>query len=168
MKRNRKRIMKEFIERYKTGFQLQDWQRTGLLSSLVSQQESQVVELFEKAMPYVLKNSEDKKAQFVLPVIRRVYVELVTGRYSNDDNKLLIYLLIDIDDLIEYFESQYQKILPSFYGFKYIDAEAEFCAVLTSDYVGKINKKIKDEYSNNNLLSILRAIARDRKIDQII
>jgi hypothetical protein len=160
--------MREFVDRYKTGFQFQDWQKTGLLSSLAPQQEPQVVELFEKAMPYVLKNSEDKKAQFVLPVIRRVYVELVTGRYSNDDNKLLIYLLIDVDDLIKYFEIKYQEILPSFYGFKYIDPEAEFCAVLTSDYIGKINKKIKDEYSINNLLSMLRAKSRDRKIDQII
>ena len=160
--------MKEFIDRYKTGFQFRDWQATGLLSSLAPQQEPQVVNLFEKAMPYILENSEDKKVQFILPIIRRVYVELVTGRYSNDDNKLLIYLLIDVDDLINYFEIKYQEILPSFYGFKYIDAEAEFCAVLTSDYIGKIHKLIKDKYSNNNLLSTLRSIARDRKIDEIL
>jgi hypothetical protein len=160
--------MKEFIDRYKTGFQFRDWQATGLLSSLAPQQEPQVVNLFEKAMPYVLKNSEDKKIQLILPIIRRVYNELVTGRYSNDDNKLLIYLLIDIDDLINYFEIKYQEILPSFYGFRYIDAEAEFCAVLTSDYIGKIHKLIKEKYSNNNLLSTLRSIARDRKIDEIL
>ena len=34
--------------------------------------------------------------------------------------------------------------------------------------VEEINKKIKDEYSNNNLLSKLRSTARDKKIDQII
>lgn len=160
--------MKEFIDRYRTGFQFRDWQATGLLSSLAPQQEPQVVNLFEKAMPYILENSEEKKCQFILPIIRRVYVELVTGRYSNDDNKLLIYLLIDIDDLINYFEIKYQEILPSFYGFKYIDPEAEFCAILTSDYIGKIHKLIKDKYSNNNLLSTLRSIARDRKIDEIL
>ena len=162
--------MKDFVDRYKTGFQVQDWQKTGLLSSLAPQQEPQVVELFEKAMPYVLKNSEDKKAQFVLPIIRRVYVELVTGRYSNDQNKLLIYLFIDVDDLINHFNNLYLEVLPSFYGFKYIDSEAEFCAVLTSDYVGKINKQIKNEYdkSNNSLQSLLVSMARDRKIDEIL
>lgn len=160
--------MKEFLDRYRTGFQFRDWQTTGLLSSLAPQQEPQVVELFEKAMPYVLKNSEDKKAQFVLPVIRRVYVELVTGRYSNDDNKLLIYLLIDIDDLIEYFDKKCAEILPSFYGFKYVDAEAEFCAVFTTDYVSKIHKQIKDNYKNNELFQSLMAIAREKKIDEIL
>lgn len=160
--------MKEFIDRYKTGFQFRDWQATGLLSSLAPQQEPQVVQLFEKAMPYVLKNSENKKVQFILPIIRRVYNELVTGRYSNDDNKLLLYLLIDIDDLINYFDEKFGEILPSFYGFKYIDAEAEFCAVFTSDYVAKISKLIKDTYKNNDLYKSLMAMARDRKIDEIL
>ena len=30
--------MKEFLDRYRTGFQIQDWQKTGLLSSLASEQ----------------------------------------------------------------------------------------------------------------------------------
>jgi hypothetical protein len=160
--------MKEFLDRYRTGFQIQDWQKTGLLSSLATEQEPQVVELFEKAMPYILKDSDNKKVQFILPIIRRIYVELVTGRHSNDRNKLLLYLLIDVDDVIEHFNFHYKEIMPSFYGFKFIDPEAEFCMILTNDYIGKINRIIQEKYSNNNLHSSLLAMARDRKIDKIL
>ena len=58
--------------------------------------------------------------------------------------------------------------MPSFYGFKFIDPEAEFCMILTNDYIGKINRIIQEKYSNNNLHSSLLAMARDRKIDKIL
>jgi len=158
--------MKEFLDRYKTGFQLQDWQKTGLLSSLAPDQEPQMVEIFEKVMPYVLNLEDEDKQQVVLPIFRRIYTELVTGKYSNDDNKLLLYLLINVDDVLEQFNQLYETVLPSLYDFKHIDQQAEFCVLMTRDYISKIHKDIrKDE---NNLFSKLKALARDRKIDQII
>ncbi len=158
--------MKEFLDRYKTGFQLQDWQKTGLLSSLAADQEPQMVEIFEKAMPYVLNLKNDDKQQVVLPIFRRIYTELVTGRYSNDDNKLLLYLLIDVDSVLDQLDKLYETVLPSLYDFKHIDAEAEFCVLMTRDYINKLHKQIgKDP---NGLSNKLKALSRDRKIDQII
>lgn len=158
--------MKEFLDRYKTGFQLQDWQKTGLLSSLAADQEPQMVEIFEKAMPYVLNLENDDKQQVVLPIFRRIYTELVTGRYSNDDNKLLLYLLIDVDSVLDQLDKLYETVLPSLYDFKHIDAEAEFCVLMTRDYINKLHKQIgKDP---NGLSNKLKSLSRDRKIDQII
>ena len=74
----------------------------------------------------------------------------------------------DVNDIIKDFNIHYSKILPSFYGFKYIDPEAEFCIIFTNDYVGKINKTINEKYSNNKLYSYLVAISREKKINQII
>jgi len=158
--------MKEFLDRYKTGFQLQDWQKTGLLSSLAADQEPQMVEIFEKSMPYVLNLENEDKQQVVLPIFRRIYTELVTGRYSNDDNKLLLYLLIDVDDVLDQLDKLYETVLPSLYDFKHIDAQAEFCVLITRDYINKLHKQISKD--PNGLSKKLKALSRDRKIDQII
>lgn len=159
--------MKEFIERYKTGFQFQDWQKTGLLSSLAPDQEPQMIEIFERAMRYVLNQENEDKQQVVLPIFRRIYTELVTGRHSNDDNKLLLYLLIDVDSVLEQLDKLYETVLPSLYDFKHIDAEAEFCVLMTRDYINKLHKQISKE-SPNVLLPKLKALSRDRKIDKIL
>jgi hypothetical protein len=159
--------MKEFIDRYKTGFQSQDWIKTGLLSSLAPEQEPQVIELFEKAMDYILKNEGDSKNEYILPIIRRVYVDIVTCRWSNDQNKLLLYHLINVNDLLEHFESLYKTILPSFYEFKYIDAEAEFCQLTTRDYVSKISEFFKNK-SEEQILSKLIQLSRNEKINTIL
>jgi hypothetical protein len=158
--------MKEFIKRYKTGFQIQDWQKTGLLSSLAADQEPQMVEIFEKAMPYVLNLENNDKQQVVLPIFRRIYTELVTGRYSNDDNKLLLYLLIDVDIVLEQLDKLYDAVLPSLYDFKHIDAEAEFCILMTRDYINNIHKQISKD--PNGLSKKLKALSRDRKISKIL
>jgi len=159
--------MKEFIDRYKTGFQSQDWNKTGLLSSLATDQEPQVIELFEKAMDYILKNEGDSKNTYILPIIRRVYVDIVTCRWSNDQNKLLLYHLINVNDLLEHFETLYKTTLPSFYGFKYIDAEAEFCHLTTRDYVGKVSDFFKNK-SEEQILSNLIQLSREKKLDKIL
>ena len=159
--------MKEFIERYKTGFQFQDWQKTGLLSNLAPDQEPQMIEIFERAMRYVLNQQNEDKQQVVLPIFRRIYTELVTGRHSNDDNKLLLYLLIDVDSVLEQLDKLYETVLPSLYDFKHIDAEAEFCVLMTRDYINKLHKQISKE-SPNVLLPKLKALSRDRKIDKIL
>jgi len=159
--------MKEFIERYKTGFQFQDWQKTGLLSNLAPDQEPQMIEIFERAMRYVLNQENEDKQQVVLPIFRRIYTELVTGRHSNDDNKLLLYLLIDVDSVLEQLDKLYETVLPSLYDFKHIDAEAEFCVLMTRDYINKLHKQISKE-SPNVLLPKLKALSRDRKIDKIL
>lgn len=159
--------MKEFIERYKTGFQFQDWQKTGLLSNLAPDQEPQMIEIFERAMRYVLNQENEDKQQVVLPIFRRIYTELVTGRHSNDDNKLLLYLLIDVDGVLEQLDKLYETVLPSLYDFKHIDAEAEFCVLMTRDYINKLHKQISKE-SPNVLLPKLKALSRDRKIDKIL
>jgi len=158
--------MKQFLDRYKTGFQLQDWQKTGLLSSLAPDQEPQMVEIFEKAMPYILSEKDQVKIQLILPILRRVYTELVTSKYSNDQNKMLLYLLIDVDDVLQHFNQLYDNVLPSFYGFKYIDPEAEFCSTVTRDYIGKLNKQINKDI--NTLLPTLISLSRDRKINKIL
>jgi hypothetical protein len=60
----------------------------------------------------------------------------------------------------------YETVLPSLYDFKHIDAEAEFCVLMTRDYINKLHKQIgKDP---NGLSNKLKALSRDRKIDQII
>ena len=159
--------MKEFIDRYKTGFQIQDWNKTGLLSSLAPDQEPQVIELFEKAMDYILKNEGDSKNEYILPIIRRVYVDIVTCRWSNDQNKLLLYHLINVDDLLEHFESLYKSTLPSFYGFKYIDGESEFCHLITRDYVGKVSEFFKNK-SDEQILSNLIQLSRNEKINTVL
>lgn len=159
--------MKEFIERYKTGFQFQDWQKTGLLSNLAPDQEPQMIEIFERAMRYVLNQKNEDKQQVVLPIFRRIYTELVTGRHSNDDNKLLLYLLIDVDGVLEQLDKLYETVLPSLYDFKHIDAQAEFCVLMTRDYINKLHKQISKE-SPNVLLPKLKALSRDRKIDKIL
>ena len=159
--------MKEFIEKYKTGFQFQDWQKTGLLSSLAPDQEPQMIEIFERAMRYVLNQKNEDKQQVVLPIFRRIYTELVTGRHSNDDNKLLLYLLIDVDGVLEQLDKLYETVLPSLYDFKHIDAQAEFCVLMTRDYINKLHKQISKE-SPNVLLPKLKALSRDRKIDKIL
>jgi hypothetical protein len=158
--------MKEFLDRYKTGFQLQDWQKTGLLSSLAADQEPQMVEIFEKSMPYVLNLENEDKQQVVLPIFRRIYTELVTGRYSNDDNKLLLYLLIDVDDVLDQLDKLYETVLPSLYDFKHIDAQAEFCVLITRDYINKLHKQISKD--PNGLSNKLKALSRDRKISKIL
>ena len=159
--------MKEFLDRYKTGFQFQDWQKTGLLSNLAPDQKPQMIEIFEKVMPYILNQENEDKQQVVLPIFRRIYTELVTGRYSNDDNTLLLYILIDVNGVFEELDKLYETVLTSLYDFKHIDAEAEFCVLMTRDYINKLHKQISKE-SPNVLLPKLKALSRDEKINNIL
>jgi hypothetical protein len=159
--------MEQFIERYKTGFQLQDWQKTGLLSSLHAEQEPQVVELLEKAMPYVIKHCDTQNSKMILPIIRRIYGELVTGRFANEQNKLLLWLVIDVEDIITNFERIYNKTAKNFKHFKNLDQEASIVELFVSDYTMGINKRLKN-YTENELINFLRSISRDKKIEQIL
>jgi hypothetical protein len=160
--------MKEFIDRYKTGFQSQDWIKTGLLSSLAPDQEPQVIELFEKAMDYILKNEGDSKNEYILPIIRKVYVDIVTCRWSNDQNKLLLYHLINVNDLLKHFYSLYESVMPSFYEFKYIDGEAELCQMITRDYVNKLSEEFLKNKSDEQILSNLIQLSRNEKINTVL
>ncbi len=158
--------MKEFIEIYKTGFQFEDWQMSGFLSSLAPNQEPQMVEIFESVMPYILSLENESKQEIVLPIFKRIYTEIVTGRYSNDDNKLLLYLLIDVDTVLEQLDKLYETVLPSLYEFKHIDVHAEFCVLMSSNYINSIHQQISKD--SNNLSNKLKVLSRNRKIDKIL
>lgn len=164
--------MKEFIKMYKENrFRYSDWLYTGFLSALSSEQEPQVIELFEKGMQYVLKNDiDDKRNQLILPIIRRVYTSLFDSKsmhnFVDAKNKLLLYNIIDIDDLIKDFYLLYENIMPYFLlNFKYIDIEAEFCLLFTNNYIGKLSKEFFENRSGKDILLIL---TRDNKLKSII
>ena len=164
--------MKEFIKMYKEikdskGFRYSDWYNTGLLSNLSSEQEPQVVELFEKGMQYVLKNDiDDKRNQLILPIIRRVYASLVTHKWVNDKNKLLLYNIIDIDDLIKDFYLLYENTMSNFLlNFKYIDIELEFCSLFSNNYIGRLSKEF---FKNKTEEEILLILTRDDKLKKLI
>lgn len=163
--------MKGFIKMYKDiqdskGFRYSDWFNTGLLSNLASEQEPQVIELFEKGMQYVLKNDiDDKRNQLILPIIRKVYVSLVTNKWVNDKNKLLLYNIIDVDDLIKDFYFLYENTMSYFLNFKYIDVEAEFTVLISHNYIGKLSEEF---FKNKTQEEILLILTRDDKLKKII
>jgi hypothetical protein len=156
--------MKEFIKLYKSG--KLDWEETGFLSNLADDQKPQMIEIFEEGMKYV--TDDDKKNQLILPILRRIYTELVNGSYSKKSNNHLLYILISVDDVMKSFNDLYNDILPHFYKLKNLDAEAEFCLLVARDYNVYLNKFIMQKYISNTLQDYLITLSRDKKIDSII
>ena len=169
--------MKNFIEKYKNitssgkKFTLSDWQSTGLLTKLATEQEPQVIELFEKAMPFIIKHRSDEPlVKFILPLICRTYIELVNSlslrNYSTPNIKnieLEIYNLINIKELLDDFIEVWPQTLKEFQRYEYIDAEVYFINLLTDNFVAKILASIKNKSPEE-----LRAIIRQIKLGKII
>jgi hypothetical protein len=155
--------MKEFIKLYKS--KKLDWHYTGFLTSLAPDQEPQVIELFEKGMQHILKNDiDDVRNGLILPIIRKIYVSLVTHDWVNDNNKLLLYNLINIDDLINDIYLQYKKSMGCLSNFEYIDRECEFCSLFTKSYIGKLSKEFFKNKSDKEIILILNREDRLKKI----
>jgi len=169
--------LKNFIEKYKNitssgkKFTLSDWQSTGLLTKLATEQEPQVIELFEKAMPFIIKHQGDEPlVKFILPLICRTYIELVNSlslrNYSTPNIKnieLEIYNLINIKELLDDFIEVWPQTLKELQRYKYIDAEVYFINLLTDNFVAKILASIKNKSPEE-----LRAIIRQIKLEKII
>lgn len=156
--------MKEFIKLYKSG--KIDWEETGLLSNLAEDQKPQMIQIFEQGMKYT--SEDDDKNQLILPILRRIYTGLVDGSFSNGKNKNKLWVLIDVDDIMKSFDELYETTLPHFYNFKNLDAQAEFCATFTHNYLAKINSDLKEKYSSNSIDEYLTKIIRDKKIDYLL
>jgi hypothetical protein len=181
--------LKNFIEKYKNitssgeKFTLSDWQSTGLLTKLATEQEPQVIELFEKAMPFIIKHQGDESlVKFILPLICRTYIELVNTlsirNYSTSirivgpeiqeahhikNIELEIYNLININELLDNFVEVWPQTLKEFQRYKYIDAEVWFIDLLTDNFVAKILASIKNKSPEE-----LRSIIRQLKLEKII
>ena len=181
--------MKNFIEKYKNitssgeKFTLSDWQSTGLLTKLATEQEPQVIELFEKAMPFIIKHQGDESlVKFILPLICRTYIELVNTlsirNYSTSirivgpeiqevhhikNIELEIYNLININELLDNFVEVWPQTLKEFQRYKYIDSEVYFINLLTDNFVAKILASIKNKSPEE-----LRSIIRQIKLEKII
>jgi len=169
--------LKNFIEKYKNitssgeKFTLADWQSTGLLVKLATEQEPQVIELFEKAMPFIIKHQGDESlVKFILPLICRTYIELVNTlslrNYSTSNIKnieLEIYNLININELLDNFVEVWPQTLKEFQRYKYIDSEVYFINLLTDNFVAKILASIKNKSPEE-----LRSIIRQIKLEKII
>jgi len=169
--------LKNFIEKYKNitssgeKFTLADWQSTGLLVKLATEQEPQVIELFEKAMPFIIKHQGDESlVKFILPLICRTYIELVNTlslrNYSTSNIKnieLEIYNLININELLDNFVEVWPQTLKEFQRYKYIDSEVYFINLLTDNFVAKILASIKNKSPEE-----LRSIIRQIKMEKII
>lgn len=156
--------MKEFIKLHKSG--KLDWEETGFLSNLSEDQKPQMIEIFEEGMKYM--TDDDKKNQLILPILRRIYTELVSGSYSNNSNKHLLWFLINVDDVMKSFNDLYEDIRPHFNKFKNLDPEAEFCMLVARDYNVYLNKFIMQKYISNTFQDYLITLSRDKKIDSII
>jgi hypothetical protein len=182
--------LKNFIEKYKNitssgkKFTLSDWQSTGLLTKLAPEQEPQVIELFEKAMPFIIKHQGDESlVKFILPLICRTYIELVntlsirnystsirivgpeiqSGAHHIKNIELEIYNLINIKELLDDFIEVWPQTLKEFQRYEYIDAEVYFINLLTDNFVAKILESIKNKSPEE-----LRAIIRQIKLEKII
>jgi len=169
--------LKNFIEKYKKiessnrKFTLADWQSTGLLTKLATEQEPQVIELFEKAMPFIMKHQKNESlVKFILPLICRTYIELVNTlskrNYSISNIKNLeleIYNLINIKELLDEFTEVWPQTLKELQRYKYIDSEVYFIGLLTDNFVAKILASIKNKSPEE-----LRAIIRQIKLEKII
>jgi hypothetical protein len=153
-----------------------DWIQTGLCSSLTEEQSLQVIELFDNCRPYYIQHFEDykndktNKSKFILPIIRKIYDELIITRpaLSDDKIKLLIYLLIDTDQVCNELDLYY-SILKKIKIFKNLDAEAQFVQLFSTNFVWGIIKMMKKKkIFTNELEKQLVKLQRDKKISKIL
>jgi len=163
---NKRNILDIYIKSYKNGKKLH-WESSGLFYSLESSQIEQLEYLFNSCIGILSKrtNYNDEKNSFYLPLIRRVYVDLIASKISNLENRSQLYYLIDVKHLLTYFDNLYSTSLVALSKLKNIDYEAELCRLIANDYLSMLVNQNDDPKSLSSKLLVLN---RDYKINKII
>lgn len=140
------------------------WEETGLLNNLAEEQKPQIIELYTMLKPYF--EADDEYCEFYLPIIMRIYIELLnSGRfYIENEWKMDLYLLINPHDVVKHTKIGFDHVRKALQTFKHIDYDAELCRLISNSYVGEITISL----NINNIKEKLLKLKRDRKINNIL
>jgi hypothetical protein len=140
------------------------WDESGLLSNLATEQKPQIIELYTGLKPYFDK--KEKYFEYYLPILNRIYVELVNSNIiNNSESKMLVYLLIDVDEVVKRTNLAFDNVFSVLNKyFKNTQNEMELCRLISNNYKSELTKDINP----NTIKERLRQLNRDRKIDKII
>jgi len=143
------------------------WEETGLLQSLAEEQKPQIIELYSMLKPYF--EADDDYCEFYLPIIMRIYVELLNlnrSKFGHDltqECKMYLYLLINPHDVVKHTKIGFNNVKKALQTFENVDHDVELCRLISDNYIREIVKNLND----SNIKERLRQLNRDRKIDNI-
>jgi chaperonin cofactor prefoldin len=114
---------------------LELWKNTGLLENMPPERQSELSKRLEELANYLvsLKKRHESDA-IIFPVLCRIYrqVMLPVGKFA---------FAVDTSELIQELRDKWERFPWSDLNFSgNIDAEAEFCATFSEDYVNEIKK----------------------------
>jgi hypothetical protein len=140
------------------------WEETGLLHNLAEEQKPQIIELYSMLKPYF--ETDDEYCEFYLPIILRVYIDLLnSGRfYIENEWKMDLYLLINPHDVVKHTKIGFDLVRKALQNFENIDYDVELCRLIANNYIGEININI----TASNIKEKLLKLKRDRKISKIL
>ena len=156
--------MKTIIEKIKSGDS--NLNEFYLISNLDPIQKTQMIEIFSSAIQHI--TDDEKYNELLFISLQNIYTDIVNCSYSTLENKLLLYNLLDVQDISEYLGSLYISLYPSFSKLKYSNQDLEFIKTFTRDYMVLINKQISEKYHKEELTQYLKSISRDKKINKLL